>query len=210
MSEHRGDAVSGGLYEGDVDANPIRQFDRWFQDALAVSAADANAMTLATATRDGHPSARMVLLKSYDQRGFVFYTNYESRKGRELAENPCAALVFYWPDLHRQVRVTGEVSRVTPAESDAYFNSRSPGSRVGALASRQSAALGGRDELERAFAQVMERYGGGEPPRPPYWGGFRVAPQTIEFWQGRPDRLHDRLCYMRQPDGSWRIERLSP
>lgn len=210
MSEHRDDAVSSGLYEGDVDADPIRQFDRWFQDALAVRPTDANAMTLATATRDGGPSARMVLLKGYDQRGFVFFTNYESRKGRELAANPSAALVFYWPELHRQVRVTGDISRVTPAESDAYFNSRPLGSRVSALASRQSAVLGGRDELERAFAQVMEQYGDGEPPRPPYWGGFRVAPKTIEFWQGRPDRLHDRLCYTRQPEGFWRIERLSP
>jgi pyridoxamine 5'-phosphate oxidase len=198
------------LNEGDVDVNPIVQFTHWFEQALAGEIAEPNAMTVATATRDGVPSARMVLLKGFDERGFVFYTNYESQKGRELAENPVAALVFHWVELHRQVRVAGAVVRVSAEESDAYFQSRPRGSRLGAWVSHQSTVLTGRDELETRLAALTDEYGEGEIPLPPYWGGYRVTPSAVEFWQGRPSRLHDRLRYSRQSDGSWRIERLSP
>lgn len=166
-------------------------------------------MTLATATRDGHPSARMVLLKGFDARGFVFYTNYESRKGGELEQNPQAALVFFWVELERQVRVEGRVERAAPAESDAYFASRPLGSQIGAWASAQSRVIAGREPLERRTAELEDEYAGREVPRPSQWGGYRVVPHVIEFWQGRPSRLHDRLRY-RQKDGGWIVERLSP
>ena len=203
-------AASAVLNEGDADPDPLRQFDRWFHEALEASTADAHAMTVATATPDGQPSARMVLLKGYDARGFVFYTNYESRKGQELAANPSVALVFYWPELHRQVRVTGRATRVGAEESDAYFRSRALGSRIGAWASPQSRVVDGRQELDRRFAELMEQYQDGEAPRPLYWGGVRVVPQVIEFWQGRANRLHDRLRYTLDRDGTWRVERLAP
>jgi pyridoxamine 5'-phosphate oxidase len=206
----RRDYALMSLNEGDVDADPIVQFTRWFEQALAGAIAEPNAMTVATATRDGIPSARMVLLKGFDARGFVFYTNYESQKGRELAENPVAALVFHWVELHRQVRVAGAVERVSAEESDAYFQSRPRGSRLGAWVSHQSTVLTGREEIEARLAALTAQYGEGEIPLPPYWGGYRVIPASVEFWQGRPSRLHDRLRYRRQPDGSWRIERLSP
>lgn len=198
------------LDEGDLDADPIVQFTRWFEQALAAAVPEPNAMTVATATRDAVPSARIVLLKGFDARGFVFYTNYEGQKGRELAENPVAALVFHWVELHRQVCISGAVEKVTAEESDAYFRSRPRGSRLGAWASRQSSVLRGRDELEARLTALIEEYGEGDIPLPPYWGGYRVIPASVEFWQGRPSRLHDRLRYTRQPDGSWRIERLSP
>jgi pyridoxamine 5'-phosphate oxidase len=206
----RRDYALMSLGEGDVDADPIVQFTHWFEQALAGEIAEPNAMTVATATRDGVPSARMVLLKGFDARGFVFYTNYESKKGRELAENPIAALVFHWVELHRQVRVVGAVERVSAEESDAYFQSRPRGSRLGAWVSHQSTVLTGRDELETRLAALTAQYGEGIIPLPPYWGGYRVIPSSVEFWQGRPSRLHDRLRYRRQPDGSWRIDRLSP
>jgi pyridoxamine 5'-phosphate oxidase len=206
----RRDYALMSLSEGDVDADPIVQFTRWFEQALAGEITEPNAMTVATATRDGVPSARMVLLKGFDERGFVFYTNYESQKGRELAENPIAALVFHWVELHRQVRIAGVVEKVSADESDDYFQSRPRGSRLGAWVSRQSSVLTGRDELEIRLAALTEQYGEGEIPLPPYWGGYRVIPASVEFWQGRTSRLHDRLRYSRQPDGSWRIERLSP
>lgn len=198
------------LSEGDVDADPIAQFTRWFEQALAAAVPEPNAMTVATATRDGVPSARVVLLKGFDARGFVFYTNYEGQKGRELTENPTAALVFHWVELHRQIRIAGTVEKVSMAESDAYFQSRPRGSRLGAWASHQSAVLSGRDVLEARLAELTAQYGEGEIPLPPYWGGYRVIPASVEFWQGRPSRLHDRLRYTRQPDDTWRIERLSP
>ena len=199
-----------GLNEEDFDPDPIRQFAAWFAEAEAAGVPEANAMTLATATRDGRPSARVVLLKGFDERGFVFYTNYESQKGRELADNPQAALTFYWPGLERQVRITGTVERVSREESRRYFESRPLGSRLGASLSRQSAVIPDRSVLEQEFVRLQTEYADGDVPLPPFWGGYRVNPTAIEFWQGRPSRLHDRLRYTRQPDGLWRIERLSP
>jgi pyridoxamine 5'-phosphate oxidase len=222
-----------GLRRRDLDADPIGQFKKWFDQASGARASgrirkfciklykallmasgaeplDLTAMTLATADQQGRPSARIVLLKGVDQRGFVFYTNYDSRKGQELAENPQAALVFYWPEQERQVCVAGEVSLVPPAESDAYFHSRPRGSQLGACASQQSAVVRDRAALEAKWNQVEACYAGQEIPRPPHWGGYLLCPARFEFWQGRPNRLHDRFRYTRQPDNTWLIERLSP
>ncbi len=199
-----------GLDEGDADADAIAQFTRWFEQALAANVPEPNAMTVATATRAGVPSARIVLLKGFDARGFAFYTNYESRKGNELAENPVAALVFHWVELHRQVRITGAVETVSQEESNAYFQSRPRGSRLGAWTSQQSSVLPSRAPLEARLVALTAQFGEGDIPLPPFWGGYRVIPDTIEFWQGRPSRLHDRLRYARQPNDTWRIERLSP
>lgn len=206
----RKDHVENGLREEDVAADPFHQFDRWLQEALARCSGEPHAMTVATASKDGVPSARVVLLRGFDERGFVFYTNYESQKGRELAENPHAALLFYWPDLGRQVRVVGTVARLSREESEAYFHSRPRGSQLGAWASRQSTVIANRAELEAQLREVEQRFPDGEVPLPPFWGGFRVAPVSIEFWQNQPRRLHDRLRYSLQPDGTWRLERLSP
>ncbi|MGH2504700.1 MAG: pyridoxamine 5'-phosphate oxidase [Ktedonobacterales bacterium] len=210
LADLRTEYMQRGLDEGQMDANPIRQFQLWFDATVAAGHPEPNAMAVATATLDGAPSARMTLLKGLDERGFVFYTNYESRKGGELAANPRAALIFFWVLLERQVRVEGRVERVTAAESDTYFHSRPVGSQIGAAASPQSQIIGGRAELEQAYRALEETYAGREVPRPPHWGGFRVLPQVVEFWQGRPSRLHDRLRYTRAPDGDWRIERLAP
>jgi pyridoxamine 5'-phosphate oxidase len=205
-------SVSGsGLSEElAVVTDPVAAFERWLDDARAARITEPDAMTLATSTPEGIPSARMVLLKSVDARGFVFYTNYESRKGRELAANPNAALVFWWGVLERQVNIAGRVERVSEAESDAYFRSRPLGSRLGALASRQSAVLTSRAELDRLVAELADRHQDGQVPRPAWWGGFRLVPRTIEFWQGRSDRLHDRVRYARGDDGRWNAERLFP
>lgn len=206
----RKEYMTQGLSEGEMDRDPFRQFAVWFDAALAAHLTEPNAMALATATPDGRPSARMVLLKGFDEHGFVWYTNYESRKGNELAANPHAALVFFWAELSRQVRIEGPVTSVAPEESDAYFHSRPRGSQIGAAASHQSQVLPSRELLERHAAELEAQYAGQEVPRPSNWGGYRLAPTLIEFWQGRPNRLHDRLRYRRLEDGSWLIERLSP
>ncbi len=197
------------LDAADLAPDPIAQFQAWFAAAQAAGVADAHAMTLATATPDGCPSARVVLLNQVDERGFVFYTNYESRKGRDLAANPRAALVFYWPQVHRQVRVVGVVTQVSREESERYFASRPLGSRLGAWASRQSEVITSRAELDERLTQLEEGFRGRDVPCPPFWGGYRVTPEELEFWQSRPNRLHDRFRYRRE-NGKWRIERLSP
>lgn len=209
LADLRNEYTWGGLSETDVDADPLRQFETWFQQALSANLPEPSAMTLATVGSDGQPSARVVLLKVFDASGFTFFTNYDSRKGRDLAANPQAALLFFWPELQRQIRVEGTVERVTEAESDAYFRSRPLGSRLSAWASVQSEAIANREVLESRVRQLTQRFAGSEVPRPPFWGGFRVRPVRIEFWQGRPDRLHDRLRYCLEPSG-WRLERLSP
>ena len=209
LSHVRREYARAGLREEDVAADPLEQFHRWLADATAAHPDEYTSMTLATADREGRPSARVVLLKGCDERGFVFYTNYDSRKGLELAENPRAALVFYWADLERQVRIEGRVEKTSREESEAYFHSRPLGSRIGAVASRQSAVIPGRDELERTTRELLERFGE-DVPLPDTWGGYRVVPEALEFWQGRPDRLHDRLHYRRLSEGGWTIERLSP
>ncbi len=198
------------LLESTVSPDPVEQFRTWLAAAEAAGLINPEAMTLATATPDGRPSARMVLLKGVNERGFVFFTNYESRKAAELEANPRAALVFYWPALERQVRVEGRVERTTAAESDAYFRSRPWGSRLGALASPQSRVIPGRDVLERRMEELLRRYPDHDIPRPAHWGGYRLIPVLFEFWQGQPNRLHDRLCYERRADGGWDIRRLAP
>lgn len=199
-----------GLHEKDSHPNPFDQFEAWFKDAMAAEVLETNAMTLATATADGRPSARIVLLKGFDSSGFVFFTNYDSRKGRELEENPYAALLFYWPELTRQIRVEGSVARVAVEESAAYFQSRGELSRLGAWASRQSRQIPGREVLDERMSELIAEYQGKDIPLPPFWGGFRLSPVSFEFWHGRPSRLHDRLYYTRQSDDSWQIVRLSP
>ena len=199
-----------GLREEDVDPDPIVQFGRWFEQARAAELLEPNAMTLATASREGIPSARIVLLKGLGEGGFTFYTNYESQKGRELNENPHAALVFYWGPLERQVRITGIVERLSREESAAYFRTRPKGHRLGACVSRQSTVVAGREPLERELHALEEQYAASEVPLPDFWGGYRLKPESIEFWQGRPNRLHDRIRYQKTADGAWNIERLSP
>lgn len=232
IADLRHDFNLGGLDRADLAADPIPQFQKWFADAaqtrshsrlrligialyklwqalLGRAPADVNAMTLATVSSDGIPSARTVLLKGVDARGFLFFTNYESRKGRELAGNPNAALTFFWPELERQVCVAGRVTRLPAAESEAYFKSRPRGSQLGAWASNQSSPVANRAALEKLWREAEARFPGAIP-LPPYWGGYALAPHRVEFWQGRPSRLHDRFSYARQPDGTWQRERLSP
>jgi pyridoxamine 5'-phosphate oxidase len=193
-----------------TDSDPIQLFHEWFDAAVSAELKEPNAMTLATATRDGKPSARIVLLKSFDEQGFVFYTNYGSRKGRELAQNPYAALVLFWPPLERQVRITGRVTKVTAETSDKYFQSRPLGSRFSASISKQSSVIASREVLLDKLKKIEQKYPKGDPPRPIHWGGYRVQPSEIEFWQGGAFRLHDRLRYRRRRDGSWHVDRLSP
>ncbi|MEB3355459.1 MAG: pyridoxamine 5'-phosphate oxidase [Synechococcales bacterium] len=197
------------LLESDVSSNPFDQFQRWFDEAIAAQIHEPNAMTLATATADGTPSARIVLLKGFDRRGFVFYTNYKSRKGQELAENPNAALVFWWGELERQVRIEGVIAPVAAEESDAYFQSRPQGSQLGAIASPQSQVTT-REDLEQRLHNLKAEYEHHPISRPSHWGGYRLTPRAIEFWQGRPNRLHDRLQYLRRSEESWTIHRLAP
>ena len=208
IADLRTEYTRAGLREEDADADALVQFRAWFDQAVAAGVYEPNVMTLATCTPDGAPSARIVLLKGCDERGLVFYTNYQSRKGRELTANPRAALVFFWHALERQVRVEGRVERATEAEADTYFASRPADSRLGAWASEQSEVLSGREELEARHRELEVRFGP-EIPRPPHWGGFRLVPEVFEFWQGRPSRLHDRLRYRRVERG-WLRERLSP
>ncbi len=209
ITDLRKDYTLHGLSEADVAGDPFTQFERWLTEALEAGLPEPNAMTLATADVVGRPAARVVLLRGIDAGGFVWYTNYESRKGRELSANPHAALVFYWPQLERQVRVEGPVEVLDQAQSDTYFNSRPRGSRLGAWASPQSQVIAERAVLDAQLAEVEARFPGDELPRPPFWGGFRLAPEVVEFWQGRPSRLHDRLRY-RRPGEAWLVERLAP
>ena len=210
ISGLRRDHEHEGLDESDLAPDAFVQFGRWLDDALRAGITLPNAMALATAGADGLPSARMVLLKAVDDVGFVFYTNFESRKGRDLASNPNAALVFYWSELERQVRVTGGVAKVDRSEAEKYFDSRPLASRVAAWVSRQSEAISSRADLEESFAEFEAQYRDGNVPMPVHWGGYRLIPTEIEFWQSRPNRLHDRFRYSRELRGRWEIERLAP
>jgi pyridoxamine 5'-phosphate oxidase len=211
ISDLRREYAQRGLVEAEMNSDPVAQFGHWLAAALDAGLLEPYAMTLATATPEGRPAARMVLLRGYDDAGFVFYTNYDGRKGAELAANPWAALVFYWAELERQVRVEGSVAPVPAAESDAYFASRPPGSRLGAWAAQQSRVIPDRLTLEARMAALQAEHPDGDIPRPPHWGGYRVTPLSIEFWQGRPNRLHDRLRYRRDtPAAPWLLERLAP
>lgn len=208
IADLRQEYMRAGLSEADAHPDPLVQFERWFKDALAAKLPLANAMTLATVSAEGAPDARVVLLKDVERGGFVFFTNYRSRKGRQLAARPEACLVFLWAPLERQVRIEGKVEQVSGRESDAYFSTRPVGARLSAWASAQSGVIQDRNFLELKLLEMKTRYGD-NPPRPPHWGGYRVTPSRIEFWQGRDNRLHDRLLYNRA-DSAWKIERLAP
>jgi pyridoxamine 5'-phosphate oxidase len=233
MADLRREYGVGGLSRSDLAADPVAQFNQWFGQAsgahsggrlrkigialyklwqvvLGREPADTNAMSLATANEAGQPSARVVLLKGVDERGFIFYTNYHSRKGQELMENANAAVIFYWPELERQVCMSGTVSKLSRAESETYFKSRPKGSRIAAWASNQSEVVTNRGALEEKWRQLAEKFPTDDVPLPPYWGGYVLSPTRIEFWQGRPNRLHDRFCYTKQPANTWKIERLAP
>lgn len=210
IAEMRVEYSRGGLRESDLLADPMRQFEAWFDEARAAGLIEPNAMTLCTVDSDGVPHGRVVLLKGIDQ-GFVFFTNYQSDKARQIAAHPQVALVFYWDRLERSVRISGEAGKTSRQESETYFRSRPRKSQIGAWVSDQSSVVASRDVLEQRFAELAARYPEGtDVPCPPFWGGYRVIPEAIEFWQGQRSRLHDRLRYMRQADGRWRIERLAP
>jgi pyridoxamine 5'-phosphate oxidase len=209
IADIRKEYMRESLSEGDVELDPILQFGRWWKEALASDIEEVNAMTLATCNAAGVPSARIVLLKDYDPSGFVFYTNYQSRKGKEIAANPHASLLFFWKELERQVRIEGKIEKVAAKESDEYFQSRPVGSKLGAWASPQSQAIKDRSILDQNIQELEGKFALEEIPRPPHWGGYRVMPAHMEFWQGRPSRLHDRILYSLE-DGNWNISRLAP
>ena len=202
--------IGKGLRRSDLNPDPIKQFANWFTTAIETGIGDVNAMSLATAGQDAKPSVRIVLLKSFDEDGFVFFTNYESEKGKQLEANPYAALGFYWIELDRQIRISGKVDKTSRKESQTYFRSRPVGSQLSAWASRQSAVLDGRRVLDARMEEMNERFADKRVPLPPHWGGYRLKPDNMEFWQGRSNRLHDRFRYTRKSDGSWLIERLAP
>ncbi|MEO0470858.1 MAG: pyridoxamine 5'-phosphate oxidase [Bacteroidota bacterium] len=209
VSDIRVDYLQGSLERADLQDDPILQFEQWFQAAVKAEVNEPNAMSLGT-VKNGQPSIRIVLLKGFDERGFVFYTNYNSRKGQEIAANTKAALTFFWPELERQIRIEGEFAKVSVEESDAYYNQRGKGSRIGAWASPQSEVIDGREALEEKVAELSQQYAEtDEVPRPTHWGGYRVKPHYIEFWQGRKSRLHDRFAY-RKSGNAWTIDRLAP
>jgi pyridoxamine 5'-phosphate oxidase len=210
IADLRREYTLAGLRRADLDADPIVQFDKWFQQALTGGLREANAMTLATADKQGRPSARIVLLKGVSENGFTFFTNYQSRKGIELTENPNASLVLFWSELERQVCISGTITRASRAESIQYFASRPKGSRLAAWVSSQSETIADRSVLEKKLAELMEKYPGEDVPCPPYWGGFCLAPTRLEFWQGRPNRLHDRFQYLKPAGKDWILSRLSP
>ena len=205
----RHEYIGKGLRRRDLDPDPIKQFNNWFTAAFNAQILDANAMTLATCV-ESKPSARVVLLKDFDGRGFVFFTNYASDKGRQLEKNPNAALVFYWMEVERQIRIQGKVKKTSRAESEEYFHGRPIGAQLGAWASHQSQTIDARRVLDARLEEMKQRFAEGPIPLPPHWGGYRLKPERIEFWQGRPDRLHDRFRYTLQRDGSWKIDRLAP
>lgn len=209
LAQMRKSYEQSALDEAHLAAEPIDQFHRWFDQAVHAKVLEPNAMTLATVGADGRPSTRVLLLKGADARGLVWFTNLQSRKGRELAQRPHAAMQFFWPELERVIRIEGRVEAVSPAESDAYYRARPLGSRIGAWASPQSQVITSRESLEAAWAEHQQRLGD-NPPRPNHWGGQRLVPDRWEFWQGRPSRLHDRLVYVARPEGGWRVERLAP
>jgi pyridoxamine 5'-phosphate oxidase len=210
VSPSRTEYTRGQLRREDLRDDPIAQFERWFREACDADVVEPNAMSLATAGTDGRPSLRTVLLKSYDARGFLFFTNLESRKAQQIAENPHVALLFAWLALERQVIVSGAAEKISSVEAFAYFATRPRGSQIGAWVSRQSSVISTRQVLEKAWEEMMRKFGAGQVPLPPTWGGYRVKPEQIEFWQGRANRLHDRFLYSRRDDGSWTIERLAP
>ena len=211
VSELRKEYTLRGLYRKDLCPDPFEQFRLWFEESIRTAGdREPNAMTLATASREGAPSARVVLLKGFDERGFTFFTNYESRKAQHLAGNPLAALSFHWPWLERQIQIEGSVKKTSREESVIYFNKRPIGSRFGAIVSKQSSLIESRGVLEARLAALKAEHESGDPPTPEFWGGYRLSPKRFEFWQGRENRLHDRFLYVRQADGSWRIDRLSP
>jgi len=210
IAEIRREYSHKSLNESEVDADPVKQFNTWWQDALEAKIIEVNAMTLATASSDGMPSARTVLLKGFDENGFMFFTNYNSYKGQQLAENPKACLVFLWKELERQVRITGLVEKISIEENDIYFQSRPQASQAGAVASPQSQVIENRQWLDEQYEKLLKEFDGKNIPRPSHWGGYLVKPVIIEFWQGRPGRLHDRIQYTLREDRSWKIERLAP
>lgn len=210
IADIRTDYSKKSLSETDVNADPVKQFTTWWHEALDSKFDEVNAMTLATVGENGVPCARTVLLKGYDEQGFIFFTNYDSRKGKHISGNSNVCLLFFWKELERQVIITGNAEKISVEESMAYFNSRPEGSKLGAWASAQSAVVAGTAFLKETFNFYRERFKHGEIPKPPHWGGYRVKPGTIEFWQGRPSRMHDRIQYTLQNDGTWRIERLAP